>query len=177
MFSSVPALAEIVAGLEQEATALLAADGIEAARRAMPLTLDLRYPGQAYEIPTPLDSADGLPAAVAEFFCRHQAQFAHAEPDVTPQFVTVRLAATGRLPKPRRTAIADGGDGAAKGTRAVYADGEWRDLPIYERRRIAAGRVLAGPLIVEEPHATLFLPARWTLRLLEQGELLAENLE
>jgi N-methylhydantoinase A/oxoprolinase/acetone carboxylase beta subunit len=49
-------------------------------------------------------------------------------------------------------------------------------MPIYQRHHIAADQVLAGPLIVEEPHATLFLPARWTLRLLAQGELLAETL-
>jgi N-methylhydantoinase A len=179
-WTSVPALARIVADLEKEANALLAADGIEPAHRAMPLMLDLRYPGQAYEIPTPLDNADGLPAAVADFHRRHQAQFAHAEPDVTPQFVTVRLAATGRLPKPRNAAIAaivGGGDATVKGSRQVYTDGGWRDLPIHERCRIAAGHVLTGPLIVEEPHATLYLPVGWTLRLLEQGELLAEQSE
>jgi N-methylhydantoinase A len=173
---SVPALAKIIAGLEQEAVTLLAADGLGAAQQTMPLTLDLRYPGQAYEIQTPLDDAEALPAAVAEFHRRHQAQFAHAEPDVTPQFVTVRLAATGQLPKPRTAAVASGGDGKTKGTRRVHSEGQWHEMPIYQRHHIAADQVLRGPLIVEEPHATLFLPARWTLRLLAQGELLAETL-
>jgi len=173
--ASVTVLAGIISDLEAEATALLDADGLDPARRSMPLTLDLRYPGQAYEIQTPLDDANALPAAVAAFHRRHQAQFAHAEPRVTPQFVTVRLAATGHLPKPRDAAVVGGGDGVAKGSRPVYADGRWIDLPIHERRRIATGKVLRGPLIVEEPHATLFLPAGWDLRLLAQGELLAER--
>src|SRR5690606_20801593 len=86
--------------LRAEADGLLDRDGIAVPDRAFPVTLDLRYPGQAYEIGVPLAEPAALAEAVAAFHDAHERQYAHAERHLLPEIVTVRLAATGRLTRP-----------------------------------------------------------------------------
>ena len=82
--SAVPALEAVVAELRDEATALLGRDGIAETDRAYPVTLDLRYPGQAYEIGVTLAEPSALAEAVAAFHDAHERQYAHAERHVVP---------------------------------------------------------------------------------------------
>ena len=170
-------LATLVAELRDAGTALLEADGIPAEARDLPLTLDMRYPGQAYEIQVPYVPGDGLPAAVAAFHARHLAQFAHSEPDICPQIVTVRLAATGRLEKPADWQAASATAGAPARERRVHVGDAWQSVAVHERDTLATGAVLIGPLVVEEAHATLFVPPGWRLAPLPGGELLATREE
>jgi N-methylhydantoinase A len=163
----------MAAALEADGNAMLARDGVAEADRALPMALDLRYPGQAWEIQAPLESPSRLDAAVADFHRLHQAQYAHAEPEVTPEIVTLRLAATGRLAKPRPRGFTPERPAAAKGTRRVFAAGGWAEVPVWPRGVIGPAERLAGPLIVEEAHATLYVPAGWTLAATPSGALVA----
>ena len=47
------------------------------------------------------DYTNSIAEAAANFHRLHDAQYAHCEPHVTPEIVTVRCAATGRLAKPK----------------------------------------------------------------------------
>src|SRR5690606_13806115 len=95
--TAVPILQEMCAELARKGAEVLAHDGVAPDATSMSVALDMRYPGQAYEIQVPLASPQALPEAVARFHQLHMQQYAHAEPHVTPQIVAVRLAAIGRL--------------------------------------------------------------------------------
>ncbi|MGI9521685.1 MAG: hydantoinase/oxoprolinase family protein, partial [Hyphomicrobiaceae bacterium] len=41
--------------------------------------------------------------------------------------------------------------------RNVYAGGAWHKVPIYDRLAIATGETIAGPCLLEQPDATIFL--------------------
>ena len=86
---SIPGLRAVVADLHDEAEALLARDGIPESDRAHPVTLDFRYPGQAYEIGVSLPPGTAMPEAldqaVAAFHDAHERQYAHAERHVRKQ--------------------------------------------------------------------------------------------
>jgi N-methylhydantoinase A len=171
--AAIPSLAAVADELTAEANALLDRDGVPKADRALPLTVDMRYPGQAYEISIPLASPAALADAVAAFHERHMAQYAHAEPHVTPEIVAVRLAATGRLPKPVERSTGSPVAAPPKPRRRVWMDGGWLDTQVIDRKSIGATFRAEGPLIVEEEHATHFIPRHWTLAAATTGDLIA----
>jgi len=175
--ASVPTLAALVAELRAEAEELLARDGIAEADRAFPVTLDLRYPGQAYEIgvalPGAMVDARALAEAVAAFHDAHERQYAHAERHVTPEIVTVRMAATGRLTRPGARPFDATAGGRPKASRKIRAAGTEVDAAVWERAAIGTDVVIDGPAIVEEPHSTLLLPPGWRLTAHPSGALIA----
>ncbi len=171
--SAIPALETICAELREEARRMLGRDGVPPEARELPVALDRRYPGQAYEIQVPLASPDRLDEAVRDFHVRHMSQYAHAEPHVTPQIVTVRIAATGRLSKPveRQATVAKAT--RVKGARKVLAEGGWRDTKVVERDAIGTDAALPGPLVIEEAHATHYVPVGWEVAVAPTGDLVA----
>jgi N-methylhydantoinase A len=171
--SAVPALEAVVAELRDEATALLGRDGIAETDRAYPVTLDLRYPGQAYEIGVTLAEPSALAEAVAAFHDAHERQYAHAERHVVPEIVTVRMAATGRLTRPGTRPFDVASGGQPKGRRTIRVAGAERDAAVWERAAIGTDLAIDGPAIVEEPHSTLLVPPGWRLTAHPTGALIA----
>ena len=60
-----------------------------------------------------------------------------------------------------------------KGTRNVFAGGRWHEAAVLERAKLAADLKVAGPLIIEEAHATHFIPPGWELAAAPTGDLVA----
>jgi N-methylhydantoinase A len=175
--SSSAALDEIVNILLDQGAAALDVDGVAAERRVLPLSLDLRYPGQGYEIAAPLADANSIAEAAANFHRLHDAQYAHCEPHVTPEIVTVRCAATGRLAKPKPRPFDAPEQARPKATRPVASAGTRTDIPVHDRAAIGPAGSLSGPAIIEEAHSTLYLPADWILRAAPTGDLISTRRE
>lgn len=176
--TAIPALVEICSELRRAGAERLEADGIAPPEQLLPIALDMRYPGQAYEIQVPFDGASGnldaaLKASIARFHEIHEAQYAHSEKHVTPDIVAVRIAATGKLRKPIENAFAFEGSTSPKGHRKVYAASQWHDAAVYERAKLAAATKIAGPAIIEEAHATHYIPPSWELTAAPTGDLVA----
>lgn len=168
-----PTLQALVSELQAEGRAILDRDGVAREAQDLQVTLDMRYPGQAYEIGVPLSAPDALSAAVGIFHDRHMQQYAHAEPHVTPEIVAIRLNAVGRLPKPTARSFPFAGSTREKGRRPIHGHGAWHDAAIIERRQIAADARLAGPLVIEEDHATHYIPPGWIVTTAPTGDLVA----
>jgi N-methylhydantoinase A len=92
---------------------------------------------------------------------------------VTPEIVTVRVAATGRLKKPVDHTFAFKTSTEPKARRRVFAGGGWHEATVVDRANIASDLRIAGPLIVEEAHATHFIPRDWELTAARSGDLIA----
>lgn len=179
------ALQQICTELHTKGTEQLGMDGVAPDEQLLPITLDMRYPGQAYEIQVQFDMPsaqpggnscrfdDAIAAAVTRFHDLHLAQYAHAERHVTPEIVAIRIAATGRLKKPAEHAFAFPTLTEPKGPRRVFAGGLWHNATVLDRARIAADLRFAGPLIIEEAHATHFIPPEWELVAAPTGDLIA----
>lgn len=167
-------LKQIVSELVADGDELLVRDGVDPADRAFPVTLDLRYPGQAYEISVPWTEEGGLAASADAFHDAHLAQFNHDERSVTPEIVTVRVAATGRLSAPAVNPF-EAAETKPVRERMVRIGDEDVSIPVHHRDGIAPGAVLTGPLIVDEAHSTHFIPPGWVLRAHATGALIAEH--
>ncbi len=173
--ASIPTLETVTQSLLEQGDAALETDGVADENRALPLTVDMRYPGQGYEIGVPLVDAASIEQAAAHFHDAHHAQFAHGEPDVTPEIVTIRCAATGKLAKPLARPYETDVAGGAKAVRSIAIDGVRVDVPAHDRGGIAPGDAIQGPAIIEEAHSTLYLPPEWRLTAASSGDLLAKR--
>ncbi len=172
---ALPDLAQAVETLRRSGNKLLDDDNIRAADRRITFSLDLRYPGQAYEITTPFTDTNAIAQAVAAFHRLHLSQFAHSEPTVTPDIINLRLSAIGLLDKPKAPVIGSG-DGQSRGRRGIYNRGHWQQVRVYDRRSLETDKTLSGPLVIEEPHSTILVPDGWSLCPLTSGELIAMDL-
>ena len=178
VLESLPAFETLAAELMDEGRTLLERDGIGEADRGYALFGDLRYRGQAFELLTRWTGGVDEPglAAVAEAFHRqHQERFAYSERDTLVEILTLRVTATGRLPKPALRPFESGGAPEPKGRRDVYLGGEWREVPIYDREVLAAESPVAGPAIIDEPYTTILLAEGWSVAPTATGDLIART--
>ena len=142
-------------------------------------TADMRYVGQAYELPVPirapLTQAD-LAGVQATFHGVHERVYGYARAGQPVEFVNLRAVHTCRLPTPRIRPPdrARGTAAAARVTeRPVYfAPAGFVRTPIYARPRLPLGAEFSGPAIIEQPDTTTVVPPGWAVRVEESGNLL-----
>jgi N-methylhydantoinase A len=156
--------AERVAAEVEQLVAALADDD-----EAKPeVVYELRYAGQAFELPVS-GSVEADPADLAERFAEaHEQRYGHRDPEAEVVLVHIRLAlvAPGARPRP---AAAVGGE-SAKSTRLVRFGGEWIDTPVL-RGEPAAGTYAQGPIVFELPETTLIVPPAWNAEVDQAGTI------
>ncbi|MCB1741034.1 MAG: hydantoinase/oxoprolinase family protein, partial [Gammaproteobacteria bacterium] len=171
-----PALEALFQALEREANAMLERTGIAPARRELVRAADVRYLRQAYELSVPLAPGridEQLLARLGDDFNdQHLSTYGHANRDEPIQIVTIRVSAIGRLDPLQLTHDAAEGT-SLKGRRPVWFDGAGLlDCPVHDKRALAVGTRLQGPMIVESVDSTVVVPPSWTLELMPEGHLL-----
>jgi N-methylhydantoinase A len=167
----IAALRERAGAMIDRAAGLLAADGIASDRHRHVVSLDLRYVGQSFTLPIGWnpDDTDWSPLRRA-FDERHTETFGYADAENDVEIVNVRLVSSGLVDKPELTfGAASAGDPVME-TRPVWFDG-WRDCPVYDRDRLAAGFSFEGPAVVEEAGGTSIVPLGWSVTVHDSGAL------
>src|SRR4051794_151138 len=152
--------------LEGRAREWMAGEQIAADRQSVTFAADMRYHGQGYEIPVPLDPgevrAGNLSELGARFDALHEQLYGFRMPDTAAEIVNLRAVATGDLPKPELPeADLEGEDagGAVVEQGEILFARERRATPIYDRGALAPGNRFAGPAIVTEfDSTTVVLP-------------------
>src|SRR3954471_2125802 len=152
--------------LEGRAREWMASEQIAPDRQSVTFAADMRYHGQGYEIPVPLDPgevrAGNLSELGARFDALHEQLYGFRMPDTAAEIVNLRAVATGDLPKPELPeADLEGEDagGAVVEQGEILFAGERRATPIYDRGALAPGNRFAGPAIVTEfDSTTVVLP-------------------
>ena len=156
---------------EQEIRAEIEGEGLDTEGYRSTCQLDARYLGQAHEITITVTSEAAL-GDVEEIFCQEFArEFGRLDQDRSIEIVNVRI--IGHLPvnRPAFQEIRQGGGAHAVDFRELYFNGGWSNCPVYDRTELLQGDWLAGPAIVEEMSATLYVPLGWTLTVGRLGEL------
>ena len=149
-------------GLEAEALALLREDGVREEDIEIRRTAQMRYVGQTYEVETPIPSGKLTEAqltAISESFHEcHAREFGVSSDDFEPAFVSLCVAATGRMARPPAATSDAQAREPVKGSREVYFEGAWHSSPVYDGAALGEGAVAEGPCIVEYEHACAVLP-------------------
>ncbi len=175
--AALPGIAALLAELRAEATARLAREGVAA---ELSVGADMRYHGQAFELLVPwgdvaAPDAAALAALAARFHAQHRQRFSYAAEDEAVEIVTLRVTATGRLPRPEPALPARAARAAVKGTRRLYARGAWHQAVVWDREALGPDDIIEGPAIIEEAFATHSIARGWTARLGAAGAIIARR--
>ncbi len=173
-------LGRTFAELEERGVAELEADGIAKKDRRVEWSADLRFEGQSYELNVPVGRKPkpDVKAMLAEFEKLHERIYAFKAVDERTVVVNLRVTAIGVTPEvdvPRPAKGTKDAKTALKGKRKVYFGGRgWMDAGIYERAKLKAGNVVAGPAVVEEEISCTVVPPGLSLRVDAFGVLVVD---
>jgi len=132
---------------------------------------EMRYAGQAFELPIQ-GSTRPDPADLAErFAAAHEERYGHRDPGGEVVLVDINLAMVAPGSRPELAAAAPGA--LDEGARDVRFGGEWLETAIL-RGEPPAGLRASGPAIFELPQATLVLPPGWLAEVDAAGTICAE---
>jgi N-methylhydantoinase A len=145
-------------------------EGME--RAELEVVYELRYRGQAFELPIP-GPPDPDPARLAEDFAvEHEARYGYRDPEGRLELVTIRVATVEPGPEPRPRAAAAGE--LEESEREARFDGEWLATRVL-RGEPRPGARAEGPCVFELPEATLVLPPGWSACVDDGGTITAER--
>jgi N-methylhydantoinase A len=149
------------------------ADAVERARAMrlegslkMDFIADMRFVGQAFEVPATFDPEElpSLTAAdVADRFreAHHKVYFFGGEASKPVEFVSFRLGVT--VPLAELPVLYETESGAAAdGEFDLFDNRRWQRGRLVGRASISPGEAIAGPALLEDPTSTVFLPEGWT---------------
>ncbi len=151
----------VFAELADAASQRLAAQGVPVDQQTVTYSADVRFVGQGNELPVAFDVKDGPDELSTRFDIEHERLFSFTLP-VDHELVNARATVTGGRPtvSPVRLEKGDGDPATARtGDARIYVDGEFVDAGLYDRLKLRAGDVIAGPaIVVEMDSTTLVLP-------------------
>ncbi|WP_420992251.1 hydantoinase/oxoprolinase family protein [Cupriavidus sp. 30B13] len=141
-------------------------------------TLEMRYVGQAFEVPLELDEATlaalDRKALEAAFIDAHHRIYFHSDKSGRPiEVVALRAGAT--LPTAHVSAISTEGASltAAPGELALYDGSGWAPCRRETVAALAAnGTALSGPAVLEDYTTTVLVPAGWSASVDAQSNLI-----
>ncbi|WP_372730234.1 hydantoinase/oxoprolinase family protein [Novosphingobium sp.] len=163
--------ADLIAILDEMAAqtrAELISDGVPEDEITTAFEVDVRYAGQAFEVPLTITAdvltSDGIAGILARFDAEHKRLFTF-NMDTPHEIVNLRAVAMGRaLDLP--AAPLEQGDGnpiAAKmRDHTLWMDGREQAAVIYDRAKLRAGDVIPGPAIVCEMDSTTLIESGCT---------------
>ncbi|MBU7600156.1 hydantoinase B/oxoprolinase family protein [Streptomyces sp. P38-E01] len=164
-------LRELAEALEVRTRRELAADGVPAHSVTATARVHLRYEGTDAVLPVALAEVGAM---AGEFAALHRARYGFTmDKPLVAATVVVEAAGAAGGHAPHTAAGEHAGAVPEPADRVrMYADGAWRDAPLYRRSEIAAGDTVEGPAIVAEPDSTTVLDPGWQGRAGEAGHLL-----
>lgn len=156
-------LSAILTEMEAQLRKELAAEGVSDRDIEMEFEIDVRYSGQAFEVPLTITMGvlkqDGVEGLLARFDAEHLRLFTF-NMDTPHEIVNLRAVALGaaldlpaaQLPR------GDGNPAAAKmRDHTLWMDGKEQAATIYDRSKLRQGDIIPGPAIVVEMDSTTLI--------------------
>jgi N-methylhydantoinase A len=147
---------------------------------ALAYSADLRYVGQAFQIPVPTDPAwlrDGTLDQLREAFHeRHERLYAHADRAADVELIDLRATVTGVTPKLRLPRLPRGpGQATPFAHRPIHYRKERHQAGVYRRLDLLAGQHVEGPAIIEQDDTTTVIPAGFRADVDDFGNLVIQE--
>ena len=138
--------------------------------------LEVRYAGQDFCLPIPVDPkfyADSYQAVLRDRFQQlHQTRFGYQDSGLALEIVNARLSATAPSTVPALPAPPPCKDPARIETRGVIFNADAVDCPIYRRESLVPGERIDGPAVIQEYASTTVLFPEDCAEVTPSGELL-----
>ncbi len=168
--------------LEAEALASLEKAGVRAAQARVQRSADGRFVGQGFYLSVPLPAGPYSTRQTdrgvlrTAFEAAYREKFTHTPPQVTIEFVNIRVTVSAPAPGQGVQAHTAPVLQGAKAVRKVYfreSEG-LLDIAVYRREQLPAAFTAHGPLLVEEAGSTLVVAPGGRVSLAPDGNLVVE---
>ena len=165
--TSDPEIATAFDELAAAARTTLRAEGIDDGDMVVEFAADVRYHGQGFEIPIPVDreafdgEGAGLAAIASAFDAEHDRLFGFLLDTTAHEVVTLRATASGPRPNVTPDTVDEGESvaDATVGRHRIWVDGAHHEAVVIDRSLLGAGAVVDGPAVITEMDSTtLVLP-------------------
>mgnify|MGYP001485579821 CR=1 FL=1 len=145
-------------------------------------TVDARYPGQVWELETPVStgtvrSAEDVEALRQEFHRQHQRVFQVNDPGQDIEMLVWKLRVTAEIEKPTVPAPepATAPPTAVRHRDVLFAFADAPGTPVYAGETLAPMAVLEGPAIILEPTTTLVVDPGATVTVAHNGDYIIDT--
>ncbi len=183
-----PALAELARcydRLESVAAGWIASEGELLGGTRTELTADMRYGGQAFDLPVAVpDTLRQAPdaAALTELFHQtHEKIYSFRDPSSPVEITTERLRVVGELSPVSLARLSPanvaGHAPPRAGTRPVFLDGAEMQAAVWQRDALTLTQTLPGPAIIEQEDTTTIVLPGWLATTDATGNLLLRQAE
>ncbi|MBS3960326.1 MAG: hydantoinase/oxoprolinase family protein [Sandarakinorhabdus sp.] len=152
-------VATVIDAIITQVSGELASEGVAPADMELRIEIDVRYAGQAFEVPLFSPPGSMIADLLARFDAEHLRLFTF-NLSVPHELVNIRVVALGRPANvfPREIAKGDGNPVAAKlRDHSLFMDGRQLDAIIYDRARLRAYDKVKGPAVVIEMDSTTLI--------------------
>jgi N-methylhydantoinase A len=160
------AVAEIFEELQDEATDYFSEGRETSPELSLSMSCDLRYLGQEHAVTVPVSlGASTIEKILEDFHDAHERTYTFRLADTEVEFVTYRLKAEAKAPRPEiKELSAEGRSGelARRPDRVVnFGDAGKHSAAIYDRSLLPPGFSAPGPMVIEEATSTtMVLPGQ-----------------
>ncbi|WP_310476079.1 hydantoinase/oxoprolinase family protein, partial [Sandarakinorhabdus sp.] len=146
----------VIDELIAQTSAELAAEAVAASDIEIRVEIDVRYAGQAFEVPLFSPPGSTIASLAERFDAEHKRLFTF-NLSVPQELVNIRVVALGKAANVSAERIAKG-DGNPVAARVrdheVWMDGKARAAGIYDRAKLRAGDIVPGPAVITEMDST-----------------------
>jgi N-methylhydantoinase A len=161
--------------LEEAARRDLCEQGAERSRIEVDWMFDMRYRGQAYELPVtvPRDPKSlSVDEIQTKFDALHERRYGHRAENAAVEIVSLRVRAHFPLGKAEpRTQTGSGSGSGARYRKARFCS-SLEEAPVLHRDDLTAGFKSDGPLIIEEQTSTVVVEPGWSAEADDMGNLM-----
>jgi N-methylhydantoinase A len=137
---------------------------------------DMRYSGQAFELPVPLSDAlrrNAAADALTELFHQaHEKVYSFRDLSSSVEITAERLRVVGEIPSVTLPRLATHGAAASATVRSLFLHGGSVAAAVYQRDDLQPGQALRGPAIVEQEDTTTIVLPGWSATVDAIGNLL-----
>jgi len=157
--------------MEKEGRKLLESEKIPKEKRGFQRIIDVRFVGQNYELPIPVEPEDlsvsNIQDVIKRFHDIHEQTYGYSDKGAPVEFVNYRLTAYGEMPKVnfKKEKVLESTTIHSEEKREVYFSEtdkpSFLETDIFRRAELNAGDKISGPAIVEQLDTTiLILPSQ-----------------
>ena len=171
-------IAKVLKDMGKQVADELKAEGAKAKDISVTYQADIRYHGQAFEIPMPLEikgfAKDGLEKLCDAFDAEHKRMFTF-NMDAEHEIVNLRAVALGKaleLPSMKLKRGTKDPKAAKIRDTKIYIDGKMKKAGIYDRDKLKAGNLIPGPAIIFEMDSTALVHADCTAKVDPYGNII-----
>jgi len=168
--------------IEENLKEVLTSEEVGSKNQSFDYSLDMRYIGQSDFLTLPVTfpiDRNQLESVAEKFHLLHDQNYSWFDKELIVEIVNLSVRGVGKVPRIEFTKLAKGSENppedAIKTNRRVNFDGEWIDIPVYDKQKLLSGNVLGGPCIIDQLDTTTVIPPSVIGRVNSLGYIIMEE--